>query len=337
MPTCQSAVCRSFIAEPLERVVGLVGAGRGSAPASEARVAHAGNGNCTTSGTGTSGWVTTIVPGLMIVARWRCAAGRNPYSPARRLGGVEPADDPDRRVGDDPPLDLARRLLGADEDDAERPAPLGDVEQDLLDRARPLPRRVLVELVEHDELQRPGLARALLALEGLAQDDADDEALGPVVEVVEVDDGDLGPVEVDGVARSGSGDVGPHEVLHVVDGAVQPADEGVDRARRRWPGRAHWSGPSGSTFSSMSSTSSRKVRTTWPSMLTPPSPAGTRLLEPGGHVVHDHRVLLAVVLGVGEQERQQPLAAELLDRPEERRDALVTRLATSGRGRGGRP
>ena len=35
----------------------------------------------------------------------------------------------------------------------------------------------------------------------------------------------------------------------------------------------------------------------------------------------DHRVLLAVVLGVGEEERQQPLLAELLERPEERLDA----------------
>ena len=53
------------------------------------------------------------------------------------------------------PLDLARGLLRADQDDAERAAALGDVEQDLLDRASTLARRVLVELVEHDEQQRP--------------------------------------------------------------------------------------------------------------------------------------------------------------------------------------
>ena len=127
---------------------------RGSAPASDARVAHAGNGNCTTIGIGTSGWLTTIVPGLMIVARWRCAAGRNPYSPRAASAASSRPTTRIARVGDDAPLDLARRLLGADEDDPERAAPLGDVEQDLLDRARPLPRRVLVELVEHDELQR---------------------------------------------------------------------------------------------------------------------------------------------------------------------------------------
>jgi hypothetical protein len=36
--------------------------------------------------------------------------------------------------------------------------------------------------------------------------------------------------------------------------------------------------------------------------------------------VDDHRVLLAVVLGVGEEERQQLVLAELADRPEERGD-----------------
>ena len=37
----------------------------------------------------------------------------------------------------------------------------------------------------------------------------------------------------------------------------------------------------------------------------------------GRDVVHDHRVLLALVLGVGEDERQQLLGAELLERPVE--------------------
>jgi hypothetical protein len=59
--------------------------------------------------------------------------------------------------------------------------------------------------------------------------------------------------------------------------------------------------------------------------------------------VHDHRVLLAVVLGVGEQERQQLVPAERLQRPEERRDAGVAarhvrhrrRCAAAGRGEEG--
>src|SRR5690606_36384678 len=57
----------------------LVAAGGGPA-VSESRVAHAGNGNSTASGTGISGCETNIVPGLASVARCRCDGGRNPYS-----------------------------------------------------------------------------------------------------------------------------------------------------------------------------------------------------------------------------------------------------------------
>ncbi len=78
---------------------------------------------------------------------------------APRLGRIEPTDDADGAVGHHPALDLARRLLRTDQDDAEAAAALGDVEQDLLDRAGPLARCVLVQLVEHDELQRLGHAR----------------------------------------------------------------------------------------------------------------------------------------------------------------------------------
>ena len=49
-------------------------------PHSVCRVAQAGNGNSTASGTGISGWETNIVPGLASVARMRWLAGRNPYS-----------------------------------------------------------------------------------------------------------------------------------------------------------------------------------------------------------------------------------------------------------------
>ena len=57
-----------------------------------------------------------------------------------------------------------------------------------------------------------------------------------------------------------------------------------------------------------------------PSMVTEPSSRSCTLrasAQLGGDVVHDDRVLLAIVLGVGEQERQQLVAAELGDRPEE--------------------
>ena len=58
----------------------------------------------------------------------------------------------------------------------------------------------------------------------------------------------------------------------------------------------------------MKSTRSRYVRSVSPSIRQPPSPDGlTVALQRGGDVVHDHRVLLALVLGVGEHERQQLL------------------------------
>src|SRR5205814_5466619 len=53
---------------------------RGGGPASAGRVAQAGKGNSTTSGTGSSGWLTNMVPGLAISARARWAGGRKPYS-----------------------------------------------------------------------------------------------------------------------------------------------------------------------------------------------------------------------------------------------------------------
>ena len=147
LPTCQSEVWRSFTpyvpcARARARRTGRRAArprSRDRGPAAGRRAPTAGS---PTPGTGTRRRAapgsraasTNIVPGLAIVARCRCAAGRKPYSGALRLGRVEPARDADRRVRDDAALDLARGLLRADEDDAERAAALGDVEQDLLDR-----------------------------------------------------------------------------------------------------------------------------------------------------------------------------------------------------------
>ena len=111
---------------PLERIGrrGRIAAqARQTRRCSSGRVAQAGNGNSTTSGTGISGWLTNIVPGLAIVARWRCAAERKPYSGRAASAGSSRPDDPDRRVRDDAALDLARRLLRADQDDAERCGP----------------------------------------------------------------------------------------------------------------------------------------------------------------------------------------------------------------------
>jgi hypothetical protein len=68
----------------------------------------------------------------------------------------------------------------------------------------------------------------LLGLERLAQHDADHEALGPVVEVVDVDHGDLVGVEVDRVALDGH--VGRGSGARGGDRPEQAADERVDRA-----------------------------------------------------------------------------------------------------------
>src|SRR6185437_8423141 len=52
----------------------------GGPPRSVCRVAQAGNGNSTASGTGIPGWDTNIAPGVASVALIRCEAGRKPYS-----------------------------------------------------------------------------------------------------------------------------------------------------------------------------------------------------------------------------------------------------------------
>ena len=65
--------------------VGRVAGAGGGVPHSDWRVAQAGKGNSTASGTGISGWETNMVPGLARVARVRWLGGRKPYSgrPAR--------------------------------------------------------------------------------------------------------------------------------------------------------------------------------------------------------------------------------------------------------------
>jgi hypothetical protein len=73
-----------------------------------------------------------------------------------------------------------------------------------------------------------------------------------------------------------------------------------------------------------------------PSTLMAPSSRADAATELGHHVVDHHGVLGAVVLGVGEQERQQVVAAELVQGPEERLDAVGTgRDVRNGRRRPG--
>ena len=121
-------------------------------------------------------------------ARCRAVALRKRIR-AAALGRVEAPDDADGRVRHHPPLDLARRLLGAD--DAEAPAALGDIEEHFLNGAAPAfaPRATVVELVEHEEDKRPG--RAGLLLEQPLNHNADHKTLGAIVEIVDVDHRDL--------------------------------------------------------------------------------------------------------------------------------------------------
>ena len=98
---------------------------------------------------------------------------RNPYS-GREASAASRRHDPDGGVGDDAPFDLARRLLRPDEDDPERAAAFGDIEQNVLDQASPLARGVLVQFVDHRKQEAAGPTAASLSSFG-GQDDTDDE------------------------------------------------------------------------------------------------------------------------------------------------------------------
>src|SRR4029077_17324612 len=92
---------------------------------------------------------------------------------ALRLGGVEAAGDADRGVLDDLLRHPGCGLLGTDQEDAEGPPALGNVDEGFPDGRLPLPGGVLVELVEQDHLERLALARRLLVGEDLVEDGAD--------------------------------------------------------------------------------------------------------------------------------------------------------------------
>ena len=173
------------------------------------------------------------------------------------------------------------------------------------------------------------LSGALLVVERAAQRDADDESLRAVVEVVEVDDGDLrGGVDAMAQERVG-GDVGAHEARQRTLRRQQSADERVDRARPcdgAGPRRPHHRVVVGDPVDEEGD----EIAVGAQRLAVDPPPAVARglplALQRGGRVVHDHRVLLALVLGVGEHEGQQLFGCELLDGPEERVHAELTIL-----------
>ena len=235
------------------------------------------------------------------------------------LGGVEPAHHPDRAVGDDAALNLAGGLLGSDQDHPEAATALGDIEQDLLDRAIPFPRRVLVELVEHQEEKLGRLPGALLVLERLADRDADCEALGPIVEVVEVDDRDLA-IELDPVLL-GVGLIAADQPLDMPDRALQTTNEGVDGSTADGGPCPHRCVILALHLLSDQVDEVAEGPRFLAFQTDPTITNGDHPPQLNHHAVDDHRVLGAIVFGVGKQKRQQILVAELFEGPEEGRDS----------------
>src|SRR5436190_11139322 len=152
LPRCQSAVWRRRIGlQPVELVVGggtdvadgRRGFRRPRGPRRKRELGHQRHGDL--------GLADEHGAGLGDGGPTAVGLGQEAVLGPHRFGGVEPAGDPQRRVGDDPTLDLAGCLLGADQDHAEAATPLGHVEEDLLDRRAAVAGCVLVELVVPDE------------------------------------------------------------------------------------------------------------------------------------------------------------------------------------------
>src|SRR5581483_8829079 len=147
------------------------------------------------------------------------------------LLGPDLADHVQGGVAGDVGIDPRRALLGAQQQDAEAAPPAGDVDQQVFDGAAALAGPVLVELVEQDP-GAPGVAAVLVVLPDAGQQGADDEALGGVVEGVDVDD-------ADGVAEADGAQPGADDGTEAGLGGPQPAHEGLDG------GRGHAAHPAG--------------------------------------------------------------------------------------------
>ena len=184
--------------------------------------AQAFKGKSTASGTGMSGWAMNMVPGWrLLLFEAEAVFG------SLGLGRVEPPGDPDGAVGQDPALDLRRGLLRPDEDDAEGPAALGDVEQDLLDGALALARRVTASSFTNIS----GRAVPWRSLRGNSPwSDADDH----VGQVVQVDDG-AGRGRWKLTARRGAPG-SPRMIALSGLTADRTAQQGIDAAGDRAPG-----------------------------------------------------------------------------------------------------
>src|SRR5262249_24843292 len=120
----------------------------------------------------------------------------------------------------------------AHEHDAEAASALGDVEQDLLDRPGPFARRVLVELVEHDEHERPRRPEPLLLLEHALEDRAHHEAARPVLESVNIDAPHLLPLPIEQVSVALAYILAPDEMPDVSCRREESSLERSNRALR---------------------------------------------------------------------------------------------------------
>ena len=145
---------------------------------------------------------------------------------------------------------------------------------------------------------------------------------------MEVDDRDLG-LSPD-LVRLRARDVAPHQVLDVRNRAVEPPHEGVhrplsDRRPRPEPPRRLVVDVLGDEPRELEERPHFAARDPHPALAE-----RLRVPEPRGDVRDDERVLLLVVLGVREEERQESLAAELGQAPEVGTDPRRTRRHVGG-------
>ena len=203
----------------------------GARPASETRVAQAGKGNSRQSGTGMSGWLTNMVPGLASRARCRWAGGRKPYSGRDASAG---SSRPTTRIAELVTIrrstSLAVCCAPTRITPSERPRSAMSSSTSLIGEE---PSRGAYLLSSSRTTKSSGLAVPAFSLRSnsLLQRHADHEALRPVRQVVQVDHGDLGALGGVDRVRAAGGQVAPDQPAQVLLAADQPAGERVDGAQ----------------------------------------------------------------------------------------------------------
>src|SRR5438477_2517369 len=106
----------------------------------------------------------------------------------RELVRIHPAEERGARVSHDPTMNLRAELLRTEQNQAEVPAALRDIEQHFSDvSVGPITRRVFVELVDEDDEVLDAEIPALQMLAELGYDASEDEVLRIFLEVGDVD------------------------------------------------------------------------------------------------------------------------------------------------------